>query len=41
VAPDVALDCLPISLARALGITIAFVVAMGVYPQAFAHLGDL
>jgi NADH-quinone oxidoreductase subunit N len=31
----------PASLSAALGITTAFVLAIGVYPQAFAHLGDI
>jgi NADH-quinone oxidoreductase subunit N len=31
----------PTSLTAALGITVAVVVVVGVYPQLFAHLGDL
>jgi energy-converting hydrogenase Eha subunit A len=31
----------PTSLSAALGITAAVVVVIGVYPQLFAHLGDL
>jgi NADH-quinone oxidoreductase subunit N len=31
----------PTSLTAALGITVAVVLVIGVYPQLFAHLGDL